>query len=55
MAKTYRQICDEWGKIPPEQSVRDREELIAEIGFEAYWKEYVKVAQERAHERFTRP
>ena len=55
MAKTYRQIFDEWGKVPPEQSMRDKRELIAEIGLEAYWKEYDKVAKEKAHERFTKP
>ncbi|MBR2896090.1 MAG: hypothetical protein IKC03_10615 [Oscillospiraceae bacterium] len=55
MAKTYRQIFDEFGKVPPEQSIQDEKDLIAEIGFDAYWEEYDKVAKEKAHERFTRP
>ena len=55
MAKSYEQICAEWGKIPPEQSMKDEEELIAEIGEAAYWKEYLRVAKEKAKERFSCP
>ena len=55
MAKTYRQIFDEIGKVPPQQTMEDKRKLIAEIGFDAYWEEYDKVAKEKAHERFTKP
>lgn len=55
MAKPWRQILAEVGKVPPEQSIRDEEELIAEIGEKAFMEEYMKVAKERAWERFTQP
>lgn len=54
MAKKYRQIYEEVGKVPPEQTRKDKQELIAEIGEEAYEKEYLKVAQENAAKRFTK-
>lgn len=44
MAKTYQQILDEMGKVPPEQSIRDEEELIAEIGEAEFAKEEMKAA-----------
>ena len=32
MAKTLEQIIAETGKVPPEQTMRDEDELINEIG-----------------------
>jgi hypothetical protein len=54
MAKTYRQIYEEIGKVSPEQTRKDKQELIAEIGVEEYEKEYLRVAKENAAKRFTK-
>ena len=55
MAKSYEQICEEWGKIPPEQSMKDEEELIKEIGREAFTREYIRIGAKRAEDRLSRP
>ena len=53
MAKTWEQILDEAGKVPPEQSIRDEEELKAEIGELALAKEQLRVAKERSWMKYT--
>ena len=50
MAKTLEQIIAETGKVPPEQTMRDEDELIAEIGRTAYMKEYHRLALKRMAE-----
>ncbi len=55
MAKTWEQILDEVGKVPPEQSMRDENELRAEMGTAAFMKEYYRVALKRSKARFTQP
>ena len=47
MAKTLEQIIAEAGKVPPEQTMRDEDELIAEIGRTEYMKEYRRLALKR--------
>lgn len=50
MAKSWEQICRERGHVPPEQSIKDKKELIAEIGEEKFAKECVRVSLKRAEE-----
>lgn len=48
MAKTWEQICRERGHVPPEQTIRETEELKAEIGEKAFLREYVRVGMKRS-------
>ena len=50
MAKMLEQIIAETGKVPPEQTMRDEDELIAEIGRTEYIKEYHRLALKRMAE-----
>lgn len=50
MAKTWEQICRESGHVPPEQTIRETEELKAEMGTAAFMKECVRVSRLRADE-----
>ena len=50
MAKTLEQIIAETGKVPPEQTMRDEDELINEIGRAEYIREYHRVALKRMAE-----
>ena len=50
MAKTLEQIIAETGKVPPEQTMRDEDELIAQIGETEYMKEYRRIALKRMAE-----
>lgn len=54
MAKTWEQILDEVGEVPPEQTMQDKKDLIAEIGEAAFSREWQRVAWERAERRFSR-
>ena len=55
MAKNWEQILSEVGKVSPEQTIADENELKAEIGKQAFQREYLRVAQMKAKERFTSP
>ena len=35
--------------------MKDEKELIEEIGEDAYWKEYLRVAKENSWKKFTKP
>ena len=48
--KTLEQIFAEVGKVPPEQSMRDEDELRAELGHIEFLKEYRRVALKRMAE-----
>lgn len=50
MAKSLEQIIAETGKIPPKQTMKDKDELIAEIGSTEYMKEYRRLALKRMEE-----
>lgn len=50
MAKTLEQIIAETGRIPPEQTMRDEDELIKEIGESEYMREYHRIAMKRMAE-----
>ena len=50
MAKTLEQIIAETGKVSPEQTMRDEDELIKEIGRLKYTREYRRIAMKRMAE-----
>ena len=45
--KTWEEIVDEFGLVPPEQSMREQEELIAAMGEEDFCKEYLRTARKK--------
>ena len=59
MAKTWSQILDEIGKVPPEQTMRDKEEMLREKGMTSMEfstsKEHVEEARRRMAYRFSSP
>ena len=59
MAKNWKQILDECGKVPPEQTMADEAEMLKELGMTraqfTATEEYMKTAQEMAEKRFTTP
>lgn len=44
MDKTLEQIYAEFGKVPPEQSIREEKELKEKIGASEYMKQYYEMA-----------
>ena len=59
MAKKWKQILEETGKVPPEQTARDEQEMLEELGMtmEEFTcsKEYLEVAKEMMDWRFSSP
>ena len=59
MAKKWKQILDECGKVPPEQTMADKEEMLMELGMS--WgqftatDEYMRTTMELAEKRFSMP
>ena len=50
MEKTLEQIIAETGKVSPEQTMRDEDDLIKEIGRSEYMREYHRLAMKRMAE-----
>ncbi len=59
MAKTWKQICDEMGKIHPKQSMEDFQEMLDEKGMTRFefWasKEFIDSARENAEAKWGTP
>ena len=59
MAKTWKQILTEMGRVPPEQTMRDKQEMLKEKGMT--WAEFTateewkEMAVRGMHARFNNP